>query len=165
MQRTLQAALPDLEQELAGRVGVWVSDMFLQHEPLQSPAITRTSSERPPPALPRPSAAAAGGGMGGEQKVGKSVGEMAGNQSVAGAGAEEAGLGAPAGAAVAGAAVAGAKLSSLSLNGENEAAVRVSKRRGNVSPLAVDLLVRKQKKQKAKDAAAACALRAASVSF
>ena len=45
------------------------------------------------------------------------------------------------------AAVAGAKLSSLSRNEKNEAADRVSKRRGNVSPLAVDLLVRKKTKR------------------
>ena len=137
MQRTLQAALPDLEQELAGRVGVWVSDMFLQHEPLQSPAITTTQCRHNNhPAPPH-----AGGGMGGEQNAGKLVGETAGNL-VGGAGEEQEGFGEQAGAAV-----AGAKLSSLSRNEKNEAADRVSKRRGNVSPLAVDLLVRKKTKR------------------
>ena len=146
MQRTLQAALPDLEQELAGRVGVWVSDMFLQHEPLQSPAITTTQCKPAPPH--------AGGGMGGEQNAGKLVGETAGNL-VGGAGEEQEGFEEQAGAAV-----AGAKLSSLSRNEKNEAADRVSKRRGNVSPLAVDLLVRKkQKETKEKDTDAACVLR------
>ena len=137
MQRTLQAALPDLEQELAGRVGVWVSDMFLQHEPLQSPAITTTQCRH----INHPAPPHAGGGMGGEQNAGKLVGETAGNL-VGGAGEEQEGFEEQAGAAV-----AGAKLSSLSRNEKNEAADRVSKRRGNVSPLAVDLLVRKKTKR------------------